>query len=599
MYTMKTIENLLLAGVIGLSGMLAGCGGGGAGSTPSYTVNVRADDTALPLNIAGIGPSIGGAYTTTMYVEIKDADGRPVTVAEDGVGCSYVAGLDSGPLYYLDGKPEHETKETINGVEITTPNAYRAVTLSTNAGLATFHFHASDVVGPARIRCSVKDTGNVERSAEFTIQVGSTTSSGKVSQVVLSNSSNNYLFVQGYNGTTQMQLQANLVDEAGQPINSLSGVNNLQLRIVPDPNSLADNDATLRGVDASGMDVAGASIHVRSINGQAQFTLVSGSTAGAILIEALSDRGDNNVDNGISEPIYNYVAVSAVTQAPTQVASPAALAISTSSLPPATGGIPYGVLLEATGGAAPYTWSLVTSGTLPAGLSINSSGVISGVPYGGTDGTFNFVVQLKDAQGTTLQKSLSIVYTAPTVVDPVSVAPTINFSTLTPGTVGMLYNTLVDATGSKKPYTWSVVPGTLPPGLSLSNTGVVSGIPTVAGNYTFVLTVTGDDLSSNRSVTMTVNPAPTGAPIIQTVSLPTAKVWISPDPIYAAQLNAVGGTLPYAWTASQLPDGLNLGAANGVISGKATGAGTFTFTVSVTATGGATASKDFTLTIVP
>ena len=599
MYTMKTIKNLLLAGVIGLSGMLAGCGGGGAGSTPSYTINVRADDTALPLNIAGIGPSIGGAYTTTMYVEIKDADGRPVTVAEDGVGCSYVAGLDSGPLYYLDGKPEHETKVTINGVEITTPNAYRAVTLSTNAGLATFHFHASDVVGPARIRCSVKDTGNVERSAEFTIQVGSTTSSGKVSQVVLSNSSNNYLFVQGYNGTTQMQLQANLVDEAGQPINSLSGVNNLQLRIVPDPNSLADNDATLRGVDASGMDVAGASIHVRSINGQAQFTLVSGSTAGAILIEALSDRGDNNVDNGISEPIYNYVAVSAVTQAPTQVASPAALAISTSSLPPATGEIPYGVLLEATGGAAPYTWSLVTSGTLPAGLSINSSGVISGVPYGGTGGTFNFVVQLKDAQGTTLQKSLSIVYTAPTVVAPVSVAPTINFSTLTPGTVGMLYNTLVDATGSKKPYTWSVVPGTLPPGLSLSNTGVVSGIPTVAGNYTFVLTVTGDDLSSNRSVTMTVNPAPTGAPIIQTVSLPTAKVWKSPDEEYAAQLNAVGGTLPYGWTVNQLPDGLTLGPTNGVISGKAKGAGTFTFTVTVTATGGATASKDFTLTIVP
>jgi len=75
------------------------------------------------------------------------------------------------------------------------------------------------------------------------------------------------------------------------------------------PASLADDDATLRGVDAYGQAVAGTSILVRSTNGQAQFTLVSGNAAGTILIEALSDRADNDVSNGVTEAIYNHVAV--------------------------------------------------------------------------------------------------------------------------------------------------------------------------------------------------------------------------------------------------------------------------------------------------
>lgn len=513
MYNMKAIKGLLLAGLIGVSGILTGCGGGGGG-TPSYwTIDVRADATALPINIANVGPSIGGRYTTTLYVEVRDAAGRPVPGGENIVGCSYVGGLDAGPLYYLDGDPEHETTETIDGVEITTPNAYRAVTLSPNAGLATFHFHASDVVGPATVRCSVTDAGNVVRSDEVTIQVGSNTSSGKVSQAVFDRSSANYLFVQGYNGPTQLQLQVNVVDEAGQPIiNFPAGVNNLQLRIVPDPASLADDDATLRGVDAYGQAVAGTSILVRSTNGQAQFTLVSGNAAGTILIEALSDRADNDVSNGVTEAIYNHVAVSAVTSAPTQAPTATPLAISTANPPAAVANIPYGTLLEATGGSAPYTWSLVTPGSLPTGLSLNTTGVISGTPFGGTDGTFNFVVQVRDAQGTTLQKSMAISYTAPTT--PAETAPTVTTTSLSSGQVGVSYITVATATGGTPPYNWSAVG--LPAGLSMTTTGVISGTPTAscvpgvpAGTLPtcqVALTATSGSLYSTRLVVLQINP---------------------------------------------------------------------------------------------
>lgn len=511
MYDMKTIKGLLFAGLIGTSGILTGCGGGSGGSTPSYwTIDVRADATELPINIAHVGPSIGGRYTTTLYVDVKDSADRPISGGE--VGCSYTGGLDTGALYYLDGDPEHETTETIDDVEITTPNAYRAVTLSTNAGLATFHFHASDVAGPATVRCTVTDDGNVVRSDEVTIQVGSNTPSGKVSQVVFDSSSPNYLFVQGYNGPTQIQLQANVVDEAGQPIvNFPAGVNNLQLRIVPDPASLADDGATLRGVDAYGQAVAGTSILVRSTNGQAQFTLVSGNAAGMILIEAISDRADNDVGNGVTEAIYNHVAVSAVTSAPTQAPTATPLAISTTNPPAATANIPYGTLLEATGGSAPYTWSLVTPGALPIGLSLNTSGVISGTPFGGTSGTYNFVVQVRDAQGTTLQKSMAIAYTAPTPVPPAETAPTVTTTTLSSGTVGVPYITVATATGGTPPYKWSAVG--LPTGLDITETGVISGIPAAscvpgvpAGNTCQVaLTVTSGTLYSTRLVVLQIN----------------------------------------------------------------------------------------------
>lgn len=509
MYNMKTIKGLLLAGLIGTSGILTGCGGGGGGaSTPSYwTIDVRADAQTLPINIAGEGPSIGGRYTTTLYVEVKDSGGRPVPGGD--VGCSYAGGLDTGALYYLDGSKEHETEETIDGVKVTTPNAYRAVTLSTNAGLATFHFHASSVAGPATVRCTVTDAGNVVRSDEVTIQVGGAPS-GKVSQVVFDASSPNYLFVQGYNGPTQIQIQANVVDEAGQPVvNVPAGANNLQLSIVPDPTSPADDAATLRGVNASGHTVSGTSILVRSINGKAQFTLVSGNAPGPILIEAISDRADNNVDNGVAEAIYNQVAVSAVTSAPSQASAVTPLAIDTASLPTVTANIPYATLLEASGGAAPYTWSLVAGGSLPTGLSLSPSGVISGTPFGGISGTYNFVAQVKDAQGTTLQKGIAIAYTAPAPTPPT--APSVVTASLPKAKKDVSYITLVTATGGTPPYTWSATG--LPVGLTMNSSGVISGTPTAPcvpadplPTCQVALTVNSGSLYSTRLVVLQVDP---------------------------------------------------------------------------------------------
>ncbi len=81
------------------------------------------------------------------------------------------------------------------------------------------------------------------------------------------------------------------------------------------------------------------------------------------------------------------------------------LAISTTSLPAGTDGQGYSAQLNGTGGTAPYTWT-VASGALPVGLTLSSSGAISGVPSAA--GTSTFSVKLTDANQLTAQQSLTI-----------------------------------------------------------------------------------------------------------------------------------------------------------------------------------------------
>src|ERR1700730_16415367 len=70
------------------------------------------------------------------------------------------------------------------------------------------------------------------------------------------------------------------------------------------------------------------------------------------------------------------------------------LVIATSSLQAGQPQVPYAAQLGATGGTASYSWS-VSSGNLPAGLTLSSTGAISGTPT--QSGTFSFTVSVKDS----------------------------------------------------------------------------------------------------------------------------------------------------------------------------------------------------------
>ncbi|MCL5671824.1 MAG: putative Ig domain-containing protein, partial [Acidobacteria bacterium] len=171
--------------------------------------------------------------------------------------------------------------------------------------------------------------------------------------------------------------------------------------------------------------------------------------------------------------------------------------ITSSSLPNGTENAAYNATLAATAGTAPYTWSIV-SGGLPAGLGLAATtGVVSGTPTG--TGTSSFTVQVSDASAQTATKALSITVNPP--------PPSITTSTLLDGTEDIAYNAMLAASGGTTPYTWSIVSGGLPAGLTLaSSTGVISGTATGTGTSNFTVQVSdANSQTATKALSITVN----------------------------------------------------------------------------------------------
>ncbi len=85
MHSIAIVRATLVAGMIGL---MAGCGAGGGGGASAYTITLSADKTALPLNIADQVASIGGPYTTTLYVDARDNAGNPIPGGTKTFACA-------------------------------------------------------------------------------------------------------------------------------------------------------------------------------------------------------------------------------------------------------------------------------------------------------------------------------------------------------------------------------------------------------------------------------------------------------------------------------------------------------------------------------
>jgi VCBS repeat-containing protein len=258
------------------------------------------------------------------------------------------------------------------------------------------------------------------------------------------------------------------------------------------------------------------------------------------------------------------------------------LAVRTPSLPAGAKNSAYSQTLAATGGQTPYIWSIST-GTLPTGLTLNTStGLISGTPT--STGTRTFTVQVKDANLVIANRSLTITINAQVAVSTTS---------LPVGFINSSYNQTLAATGGQTPYTWTILTGTLPAGLTINpSVGSISGIPTTAGTSPFISQVRdANQISATKSLTIT---------IIAQVAVGTTSLAIgTTGTAYSQTLTATGGVMPYTWSiyTGVLPTGLTLNTSTGVISGTPTATGIRTFTVQVKDANLATASKSLTISI--
>ncbi len=85
-------------------------------------------------------------------------------------------------------------------------------------------------------------------------------------------------------------------------------------------------------------------------------------------------------------------------------------------------------------------------------------------------------------------------------------------SSLQSGATGNAYSLTLTASGGTAPYTWTVASGSsLPPGFSLSSSGVLSGTPTTAGSYSFTIQVTDSaGASAMQTFQITITTGSTG-----------------------------------------------------------------------------------------
>lgn len=266
--------------------------------------------------------------------------------------------------------------------------------------------------------------------------------------------------------------------------------------------------------------------------------------------------------------------------------------------PSAQVGQHYSLQLIALAGCDTYWWEFINGG-LPQGLTMSSSGLVSGTPT--ATGSTEPWVQVHDLTaamggppwcGGDNKSQRQFVF---------NVAPglSIQQQSVPGGTINQPYSlqfTALSVTnlnpvqGSPAQPTWSIKSGSLPAGVTLSSSGLLSGTPTAQGSFTFVVQATGGNTSDTETETLTVRQPL----VLSAFGVAKAEVGIA----FSHAQTASGGSGTFTWsiTKGALPSGLVLGT-DGKITGTPAVAGRYSFTVTATDSEGRVKSEDVTLVV--
>jgi large repetitive protein len=252
-----------------------------------------------------------------------------------------------------------------------------------------------------------------------------------------------------------------------------------------------------------------------------------------------------------------------------------------------TRGAPYSLQMTSTVEGA-KTFS-INSGALPPGLAIDAStGLISGTPT--ASGQFDFTVHAKmndDTRSDT--KALAIVIRDPVAIvaeDPFG--PTRSAS----GEVSVPFEAMFTASGGNGTYTWSLGSGTPPPGIDIAD-GALSGTPTAAGTYRFVVRATD---SEGRVANYAARVVIVAKLAVSTVPIAPGRV----NKFFQRKLATTGGVKPTLWRVVRgpLPRGVFLDRGAGVLYGYPTRPGVYRVMVEATDSLGVKAKKTLRIVIV-
>ena len=278
-----------------------------------------------------------------------------------------------------------------------------------------------------------------------------------------------------------------------------------------------------------------------------------------------------------------YYTYNAVTNQPLTVAQLQLMVAPPTSFAGATGK-PFSGTLAAVRGFPPYRWQITGQ---PSWLTIDPvSGTLSGTPVNAGSYTFTATVTDSSTPTGSAQEQVTI-----TVVAQLAVAPPTTF----PALAGVPFTATLSAVAGVEPYAWQL--SGQPAWLTINPaTGVLSGTPPAAGFFSFTAMVADSaklQATAQAVVSITVSSQ------LQIVP-PTTFSAVVATP-FSGGLSAVGGTPPYNWQTSGQPAWLSVNPATGVLSGTPPAAGLFTFTATVTDSGGVpqTIQAQISVTVAP
>lgn len=212
----------------------------------------------------------------------------------------------------------------------------------------------------------------------------------------------------------------------------------------------------------------------------------------------------------------------------------------------------------------------IASGSLPPGLSLNSSGFITGTASAGSSQAFSFVVQASGSGGTTNSNTFFITRLQPL---PTWSDNTLNTTNLR---VGQAFADSVSANNATS-YSVNGLPQN---GISFSggvSSATVSGTPTSTSSFSFTITAANSDGDTiSQSYTFTPQPS---LPVFTDSTLSTTTVKVNQN--YLDGVSATNAT-SYAVHSGALPAGIQLDTQDGAIFGVPTTVGNYVFVIRAT-----------------
>jgi hypothetical protein len=177
------------------------------------------------------------------------------------------------------------------------------------------------------------------------------------------------------------------------------------------------------------------------------------------------------------------------------------------------------------------------------------------------------------------------------VTDPLKITSP---ATLTPAARGLSYAEQLSSANGTGTITWSLSGGTLPPGITLSPSGALTGPATTDGTYSF--TVKATDAATPPLIVTAPEQIQVAEPvaILSSPTLPPACI----NQPYTFTEQSSGGVAPLFWGFIAAPwMGINLDSSTGIFSGISAVTGTFTGRIILSDATGHFATQTMSLTV--